>query len=157
MWLTKRREEREELDRPLVQIDRLFDELWADRFENLFRLPSLTDWFRGFGAAWRPELDVEEKDDAFIVRVDLPGMNKKDIHLSIDNNVLTISGKRELESHEKEARYFCSERFSGSFQRSITLPSQVDENNIKAEYKHGVLTVTVPKAETAKARVIKVQ
>ena len=157
MWLTKRREEQKELDRPLTALDRFFDELWEDRFENILRLPSLLSEEKRPFFAWQPALDVEEKDDAYIVRMDLPGMDKKDIHLTIDNNVLSIRGERRREKEEKDANYYCSERYFGSFQRSFTLPSQVDEDKIKAEYKHGVLTITLPKTEEAKAKIVKIQ
>ncbi len=157
MWLTKWREPKSELDRPLMELDRFFDELWTDRFEDFFRMPSLLDWSDRPLMAWHPALDVEETDDSFIVRMDLPGMNKKDIHVSLDNNVLTIQGERKREKEEKDANYYCTERFHGSFRRSFTLPSQVDPDQIKADYKNGVLTVTLPKKEEAKARKIEIK
>jgi len=157
MWLTKWREPRTELDRPLVELDRFFDEMWSDRFDDFFRVPSLLDWVDRTLTSWQPALDVEETDDAFLVHMDLPGMNKKDIHVTVDDNVLTIRGERKREEEKKDANYYCSERFYGTFQRSFTLPSQVNADQIKADYKNGVLHITLPKKEEARARKIEIR
>ncbi len=157
MWLTKWRERETDIDRPLLDVDRFFDELWSDRLRNIFRWPSLLNWDERSLFAWQPALDVKETDKEFIVRMDVPGLNKKDIHISVDNNVLTIRGERKREEEEKDANYYCSERFYGSFQRSFTLPTEIDQDNIKAEYKNGVLTITLPKTEEAKARVVEIK
>ena len=157
MWLTKWRERETDVDRPLLDVDRFFDELWSDRLRSIFRWPSLLNWDERSLFAWQPALDVKETDKEFVVRMDLPGLQKKDIHLSVDNNVLTIRGERKREEEEKDANYYCSERFYGTFQRSLTLPTEIDQDNIKAEYKNGVLTITLPKTEEAKARVVEIK
>lgn len=157
MWLTRWREPETEFERPLLELDRFFDEMWTDRFDRLFRLPSLLRFEDRPLVGWRPALDIEETDNEFIVRMDLPGMNKKDIHVSVDNNVLTIRGERRREREDKDRNYYCAERFYGQFQRSFTLPTDIDENKIHAEYKDGVLTITLPKTEEARARVVEIK
>ena len=124
------------------EIDRIFDEFW-----------------RGIGpapAVWTPRVDVAETDDAVVVTAELPGMDKDDIKVSIENNVLTISGEKKQEKEEKGKTYHWSERVYGRFSRSFTLPVQVDANKVKAVYKNGVLTLTLPKVEEAKPRQIEI-
>ncbi|RKY60288.1 MAG: Hsp20/alpha crystallin family protein [Candidatus Latescibacterota bacterium] len=124
------------------EIDRIFDEFW-----------------RGIGPAptvWTPKVDVAETDDAVVVTAELPGMEKDDIKVSIENNVLTISGEKKQEKEEKDRTYHWSERVYGRFSRSFTLPARVDANKVKAVYKNGVLTLTLPKVEEAKPKQIEI-
>jgi HSP20 family protein len=127
------------------EIDRLFEAPLAEfaRHQNVF-------------GGWAPALDVYEQKDNVIVRAELPGMKKEDIELSLHDNTLTISGERKQEETHKEAETYRSERFFGRFQRMVTLPTQVAQDKIKAQYKDGVLTVTLPKAEEAKPKHIDV-
>jgi HSP20 family protein len=127
-----------------AEFDRLFDEAW-----------------RGFGlalptreAAFAPRVDVSESDEAYTVRADLPGLEEKDIQVSLEEGVLTIQGKHETEQKEegeKGVRYL--ERAHGSFHRSIQLPAEVDADKVSASYRQGVLTVTLPKRPEAKPEV----
>jgi HSP20 family protein len=103
-----------------------------------------------------PALDVSETDAAVVVRAELPGLSAKDVDLSLDGRALTISGeKREVKNEEQEHRVLRERRY-GAFRRSVALPCPVREDKVKAEFKHGVLTVTLPKDEKAKPRRIEI-
>ncbi len=108
-------------------------------------------------AAWTPAVDIYETDDAIILEAELPGMNEKDIEVKIEDNVLTIRGERKFEEERNEENYYRMERFYGTFQRSFTLPPNVDTEKVKAEYKKGILKVTLPKKEQAKPKQIKIE
>ncbi len=107
-------------------------------------------------AAWAPVVDVMETDEEFQIRAELPGVEKKDVKLSVEEGVLTISGYREQEKEEKGKRYHRIERAYGSFARSFTVPDAVDEQKVAAEFKNGVLTVRLPKSEKARPKSIEV-
>jgi HSP20 family protein len=107
-------------------------------------------------SGWLPALDVFEDDDKVTVQVELAGMRKEDFDISLQDDMLTISGERKSESEKREGESFRSERFFGRFSRSITLPSPVKAEEVKAAYEEGVLTVTLPKAEEAKPKKIQV-
>ena len=127
------------------EMNRLFDFSWPSRDTGLF-------------SGWSPTLDLFDDKDNFLVNVELPGMKKEDIDLSIHDGVLTISGERKhehTEGKEGETSYR-SERYFGRFQRSVTLPALVDASKVKASYKDGILTVTLPKSEEAKPKHISV-
>lgn len=125
------------------EVNRLFDFTWPSRDSGLF-------------SGWSPALDVFDDKDNFVVTVELPGLKKEEINLSIHDGVLTISGERKHERDEKDGSAFRSERYFGKFQRSVTLPAAVDANKVAATYKDGVLTVELPKAEEAKPKQIAV-
>ena len=125
------------------ELDRLFD----GSSGPLLRTP-------GSFSRWAPALDVFQDKDQFTVVAELPGLKKEDIELSLHNGVLTISGERKQEKKSEEG--YRSERFFGRFQRSVTLPTSVDGNNVKATYQDGILKVVVPKAEEAKPKQIQV-
>ncbi|AHZ85222.1 HspC2 heat shock protein [Bdellovibrio bacteriovorus] len=105
------------------------------------------------GFDFSPSVDVEEKDNAYLVSADLPGMKKDEIKVELNDNILTISGERTRES-KSEGGY--SERSYGRFQRSFTLPVQVNSEKIEAHFEDGVLQITVPKAEGARSHSIKI-
>jgi HSP20 family protein len=111
-------------------------------------------WFSG---AIVPALDLSESDNAVEVRVDLPGMSAKDIDIQISGYVLTVSGRREEEKEEKGKAFHRVERRYGSFSRTVTLPCAVEESEVAAECRDGVLTVKLPKTEASKAYKIKVK
>jgi HSP20 family protein len=104
-----------------------------------------------------PALDVSENKDNFVVTVELPGMKKEDIDVSLHDGSLSISGERKRDEKWKGAEVSRSERFFGRFQRTVALPTPVAADKIKGQYKDGVLTVTLPKAEEAKPKQIDVQ
>ena len=106
---------------------------------------------------WAPAVDVMETDDEFQIRAELPGVEKKDVKLSVENGVLLISGHREQEKEEKGKRYHKIERAYGNFARSFTVPEAVDAEKVTAEFKNGVLTVRLPKSEKARPKSIEVK
>jgi HSP20 family protein len=125
------------------EVNRLFDFSWPSRDTGLF-------------SGWSPALDVFDDKDSLVVKVELPGLKKEEINLSLHEGVLTISGERKRETEKKEGQTFRSERYFGKFQRSVTLPTAVDGNKVSAAYKDGILTVELPKAEEAKPKQIAV-
>lgn len=108
-------------------------------------------------AAWVPPADITEEADAIKIVAEVPGVRPEDVKISVENNVLTIQGTKQQVAEERTERMHRYERTFGSFERSFRLPATVDANNIKASYEHGVLTVTLPKVEKAKPRLIEVQ
>jgi HSP20 family protein len=106
---------------------------------------------------WAPRVDVNESEDDFTIDVELPGIDKKDIKVDVKDNVLTVSGERVAKKEDNEGCYSCRERHYGKFERSFSVPKTVDVENIKAQYKNGVMTLTLPKSELAKPREIEVE
>ena len=109
------------------------------------------------GRRWIPAMDVVETENHFVLRADLPGMTEQDIELSLEDNVLTVSGERKSEHEERGEGYYRVERASGSFSRSLTLPEGVDGDAISATFDKGVLEVRVPKPEQRKPRKLQIQ
>lgn len=105
---------------------------------------------------WQPAIDVAEDKENFVLKADLPGLKKEDIHVAVEDGVLTIQGERKSEAEQKERGYHRVERSYGRFVRNLNLGTAVDESKIRANYKDGVLEITVPKAEKAKAKTIDV-
>lgn len=106
--------------------------------------------------SWTPSVDVIETDDLIVLKAELAGMDPADIHIEVQDNVLTVSGERRFQEEVREDKYYRIERRYGSFSRSIALPQAIDEGNIEAKYEDGVLEVSVPKAEIAKPKKIAV-
>lgn len=112
---------------------------------------------RKFGETWLPSVDVSETKDNFVVKAELPGLEAKDVNVSISGDVLTIKGKKKTTEEEKDEHYHCVERYSGTFQRVFQLPSGVKGDMIEAIFDKGVLKVTLPKVEEAKKKEIEVK
>ncbi len=118
--------------------------------------------FRGFGSfgddagRWQLPLDVLERDDGVVVTASVPGIKPEDLEVTLEDNVLTINGKTEFAEDTKDERFIIRERRSGAFQRSIRLPESVNADDAVTHYEHGVLSVTLPKAEEKKARRLEV-
>jgi len=106
--------------------------------------------------AWAPPLDVQEDKDGFTINVELPGFKREDIDVSLHDGALVISGERKTETVKEGTEVHRQERYYGKFSRALTLPTAVAGDKVKAAYKEGVLTVTLPKAEEAKPRQIDV-
>jgi HSP20 family protein len=128
------------------EMDRLFDRFWEG------------DWpaLPAFGE-WTPAIEVSETKDAILVKAEVPGMESKDIQLSLQENMLTIRGEKKQEKEEKDEHYYRSERSYGSFARVMRLPSTVDASKVTATFKNGVLKVMLPKAPAAKGSVIPIK
>ena len=124
-------------------------------FENFFD----PDFFRGGEQfdSWLPKMDVSENDQAFRVDLELPGLSKEDINLSLQDNILTIEGERKQEAENKEINYHRVERTYGKFLRRFSLPTLVQADKIDAEFKDGILHITLPKAEEVKPRKISIK
>ena len=142
-WKNKRSSERRELapiGRMREEMDRLFENYFreglGDRFDRL--LAPLT----GYG----PSLDVTEDDKSITVKADLPGVEPADIDVRVSGDLLTISGEKKQEHEEKRAGYQYTERRFGSFQRSLRLPGEVAPDQVEADYRNGVLTITMARA-----------
>ena len=135
-----------------------------DPFAGLFDLHSgLTDLLApatrgepGFGE-WFPPVDVSADDEKVVVQADLPGLKDNEVDVSLNEGVLSIKGERKHQAESKKDGYHSVERAYGSFHRAIRIPAEVDASKAKAELKDGILRVTLPKAEQAKAREIKVE
>jgi HSP20 family protein len=106
---------------------------------------------------WAPIIDIEEDKDNFVVKVEIPGMKKDDIKVAVHGNILTVSGERKHEQDVKDKTYHRIERAYGRFSRTITLPSEVDADTIKASYKDGLLKINLPKPESKKPKQIDVE
>jgi HSP20 family protein len=105
---------------------------------------------------WYPAVDMFDDDDKIVIKAELPGMDKKDISVDIENRVLTLSGERNYENEVKEENFYRRERASGKFKRAFNLPADVDSDKIKADFKDGVLKVEIPKPEEHKPKQITV-
>ena len=105
-------------------------------------------------SAWSPAVDIHETDAEIVVQAELPGMDRKDIELNLENNVLTLRGNREFEKEAKDENYHRIERAYGIFSRSFSIPAVVDADKIQADYKNGVLTIALPKTQKAKPKQI---
>jgi HSP20 family protein len=127
--------------------NRLFEEFFSD-----FPFGSVADTREN----WVPSVDILEKDGDLILRAELPGMTEKQIEVKLEGNTLTLKGERKMETEDKKSSYHRVESFYGSFTRSFRLPDTVDFEKINAEYKNGVLTVTLPQKPEVKPREIPV-
>ncbi len=137
--------------RPFQDLKKEMDRLWQEFFGKSY-LPE-----RWEVVEWAPAVDVSETEDEVIVKADLPGVKPEEIEINLVDNVLTIKGEKKRETEEKKENYYRVERYYGSFMRAIQLPSEVDVEKVKAQYKDGVLKVTLPKKPEAKKKLIKVE
>jgi len=122
--------------------------LFQDSVNRLFAEPN--------GRPWVPPVDIQETDHELVVKADVPDMQMQDIDVRMENGSLTIRGERKFEAKKNEGGWHRVERSYGTFERAFTLPDTVNPEGVKADYKNGVLTVTLPKKEVAKPRQIKV-
>lgn len=120
----------------------------------------LKDWARSYepreGEAWRPPVDVLEKDGNLILKMEIPGVNESDIDIKLENSLLTIHGEKQPQKGDEKAGYHRMERWHGNFSRSFTLPETVDGDRVSADYKNGILTVTLPGKPETRPRLIKI-
>lgn len=108
-------------------------------------------------STWTPAADIAELENEYLVKLELPGVNKDDVGITVESNILTIRGEKKFEKDEKKDNFHRIERTYGSFERSFTLPSTIRTDKIDAVYKDGILTVSLPKAEEAKPKQIEVK
>ncbi len=133
-----------ELDIMRNEMDRLWDSFFEGRPKVRF-------------GEWLPSLDVAETKNDIVVKVELPGMDQRDIDISLSDGHLFIKGKKKQEKEEKEENYHFIERSYGNFTRSVQLPKEVKRDKISASYKNGVLKVVLPKSEEAKKKEVKIK
>jgi HSP20 family protein len=136
-----------EVDRFRGEIDRLFDEFFR-------RSPFDRSFEKG---EWMPSVDISENEKEIVVNAEVPGMDSKDIDISLSGRVLTMKGERNQEKEDKGKNFHRVERRYGSFSRSFELPADVDENKVKATYKDGVLILNLPKSKEQSIKKIEVK
>jgi HSP20 family protein len=134
--------------RGLSTLQDQFNRLLNQQFRNHTDESALT--------TWAPAVDIYETPNELVVKADLPDVNEKDIDVRVENNLLTIRGERKFEKSVSEENYLRVERTYGSFSRSFSLPNTLNAEKIAADYKNGVLSVTLPKREESKPRQVKV-
>ena len=137
---------RKEVDRFRGEIDRLFDDFFT---RSSFRSFEQGDWM--------PAVDMRENEKEVVLHAEIPGMDAKDIDISLNGRVLVMQGEREQEHEEKDKNYHFIERKYGSFSRSLELPADVDGDKVKATYKDGVLTLKLPKTKEQSVKKIEVK
>ncbi|HXG31074.1 MAG TPA: Hsp20/alpha crystallin family protein [Thermodesulfobacteriota bacterium] len=142
---------------PSKEIERWFEEFFEEPFlpRAWRRFPSLKRLRELEGIS--PAVDMYDKKDEIVVKAELPGVEKENVHISLSDNTLTIKGEIKKEEEVKEEDYYYSERSYGSFARILSLPSKVKSDGIKASFKNGILEIHLPKAEEAKPKEIKIE
>ena len=138
---------------------REFEDL-TERFGRLMsRLPPTRETGREalMVADWAPSVDISETGSEFLIKAEIPEVEKKDVKVTVQDNVLTVQGERKQEKEEKGKKYHRVERSYGNFVRSFSLPEGVDDTNVTAEFKDGMLLVHVPKTEKAKPKAVEVK
>lgn len=136
------------LERMRWEMDQVFDRFFGEAWPG-------ERW--GESGVWAPALDVKETDSEVIVNAELPGVDAKDLDITISGDLLTLSGKKEVKTEKQEENWFHSECRYGEFRRSITLPAAVDTKDVAADFKNGVLTIHVKKTPHAQAKRIPVK
>jgi HSP20 family protein len=121
-------------------IENIFEEFFND-----FNRPSSSLLSETVRASLLPKLNISETDNKYFIEAELPGVKQGDLELKLDNNILVIKGKTEESKESKERNYFMRERYYGSFQRSLTLPNNINENDIIANFKDGILNIEITK------------
>ncbi len=135
--------------RELESLRKEMDRLWESFFGERIGLEPIE--------GWAPALDVTETKDNLVVKAELPGVDPKDVEITLSGNVLSIKGEKKQEKEEKDEDYHLVERRYGSFVRTIRLPVEVAEDKIEASYKNGILKIVLPKSEKAKKKEIKIK
>lgn len=132
--------------RPFRDMEDMVNRLFAD-------WPRLREEHGG----WNPSVDMIDRQDEVVLRADLPGMEQKDIDVTVQDNMITIRGERKEEREEKDKDYYCCERTFGTFTRTMALPPSVDPEGVKATFKNGILEVRLPKTREAKGRKVEIK
>ena len=127
-----------------------------DHFNRLFEPTREGQADNSALTSWAPAVDIYENENELVIKADLPDIDEKDLDVRVENNTLTVRGERKFEQEVKEENYLRVERAYGSFSRSFSLPSSVNTEAIKAEYKNGVLTVALPKRAESKPKQVKI-
>jgi HSP20 family protein len=128
---------------------------WADDVDRLWR--GFLPWVEENGSSWTPSLDLIDKPKAYVVKLEVPGMQADDLHVEVTGDVLTVRGERRQEEKTEHDQYRLTERRYGAFCRTVAFPAAVDPDHVEARLEDGVLTVQVAKAKAAKAAQVKVK
>jgi HSP20 family protein len=139
---------RRDSENPFAEFHKEMNRLFDNFSDNMFSLSPMRKSLPEISAAY-PKMDVSETDKEFKISAELPGMDEKDIDVSVSNEVLTIKGEKKAEKEEKKPNYYRMERSYGTFQRSIPLPIEVEKDKVQASFKKGVLNIILPKSEKA--------
>jgi len=140
--------------RDLAGLQERMNRLFEDSLRSRGTSGQEDDW--ALGGSWAPPVDIYEHEGNIVLKAEIPGIDPKDVELRVENNVLTVKGHRKLEEEVKRDNYHRIERAYGIFTRSFTLPTTVDAEKIKADYKDGLLKVVLPKREEAKPKQISI-
>lgn len=136
-------------ERPISTLSSIFDDFFGDNiYESVNREVTTGNW---------PTVDIEESEKEYSIKADLPGMDKKDVSITVENGTLSLTGEKKEETKREKGRYYHLERSYGKFSRSFALPDDVEADKIEAAMKNGVLTLSLPKSEKAKPRSIDVK
>ena len=136
--------------RDLLTTQREFDRLFKEAFSPMSGETEVST------RSWAPPVDIYETEDAIVLKAELPGIDPKDVEVRVEDNTLYLKGERNYEKEVNEQNYHRIERSYGSFARSFSLPNSISAEKVKAEYKDGLLTLTMPKREEAKPKTIKI-
>jgi HSP20 family protein len=136
--------------RDLVSTQERFNQIFNETFARAFGDHEPTS------RSWVPAVDIYETDQNLVMKAELPGINPDDVEIRVEDNTLYLKGERKLENEVKEENLHRVERSYGTFTRSFALPSSIDSDKVTAEYKDGILTLTMPKREEAKPRTVKI-
>lgn len=129
---------------------------FQDQFNRLFEPTREGQADNSALTSWAPAVDIYENENELVIKADLPEIDEKNLDVRVENNTLTVRGERKFEQEVKEENYLRVERAYGSFSRSFSLPSSVNTEAIKADYKNGVLTVALPKRAESKPKQVKI-
>ena len=135
--------------KPERSLARTFDDIFNDLAFNWLEYPEYSNW--------NPDVDIVEHSNNYTLTMDLPGLKKDDVNISVKNNLLRISGEKKNEKEEKQKNYHRRERYFGKFERVFNLGNEIDKEKVEANFKDGVLKIDLPKAETAKPKEIEVK
>ncbi|HVS14281.1 MAG TPA: Hsp20/alpha crystallin family protein [Thermoanaerobaculia bacterium] len=138
--------------RPASALPSVLEQFFDDSFFGPSWLQSRDESRNG----WFPAVDLSQTPERFLIKVDLPGMTKEDIDLTVENQTLTLTGERRFENSEESETFSRVERSYGKFSRTFQLPNNVDTVKVKAQFADGVLTVTIPKSEEGKSRTVSI-
>ena len=144
---------------PLVQLQREMDRLFAHTFHGFGLSPFRSELFTPLTASGllKPQVDIGASGMEYCITVEVPGVDKKDVKIEIANSTMTIRGEKKQEKEEKDKDYFRVERSYGSFQRILSLPEDADQDDVKATFKHGVLTIRMPRKPIPQSEVKQVE
>jgi len=138
---------------PFGDVDSLFNRLMPGVFTGLPRSGVQNN---GSKFDWAPSADISETDKEYLIRAELPAVKKEDVQVTFDDGVITIKGERRQQKDDKSEKFHRVESFYGSFERSFSLPDNVNANAIRCDSKDGILSVHIPKAETAKSKPVQI-